>query len=245
MNVKFDHSKNRHSVQGAKTAINAIFGKNIPKSVLDVGCGVGAWLKAFEELGVKEIEGVDGVDLPKNQLLIEKSKIKVLDLVQPINLKRKYDLVLCLEVGEHIEKKHSSTIIDSLTRHGDFILFSGAIPGQAGQNHINCQWPSFWQKKFNSKGFACYDFARFKIWDEKAIEPWYRQNIFVAKKSKKSGNENRIISILHPEIFEQAIICETKIKENIRKGSQPIHWYVTTAVSALACKIKRKLIKKY
>ena len=44
--------------------------------MLDVGCGVGTWLKAFEELGVKEIEGVDGVDLPKNQLLIEKVKLK-------------------------------------------------------------------------------------------------------------------------------------------------------------------------
>ena len=41
-----------------------------PKSILDVGCGTGTWLKAFEELGVADYIGVDGDYIQTNQLQI-------------------------------------------------------------------------------------------------------------------------------------------------------------------------------
>jgi ribosomal protein L11 methylase PrmA len=31
-----------------------------PKRVIDVGCGTGTWLSAFQEFGLKDIFGIDG-----------------------------------------------------------------------------------------------------------------------------------------------------------------------------------------
>src|ERR1039458_8900969 len=41
-----------------------------PKSVADIGCGIGTWLKICREHGVEEILGVDGGHVDREQLLI-------------------------------------------------------------------------------------------------------------------------------------------------------------------------------
>ena len=244
MKIHFDHTKNRHSVMGAKTALVEIFGKKIPKSVLDVGCGIGTWLKAFEELGTIKIEGIDGEKIPENQLLIRKDRFSERDLTKSINLKRKYDLVLCLEVGEHLHKKDANTLIRNLTRHGDAILFSAACPSQGGQNHINCQWPIYWQEKFNKCGFACFDTIRAKIWANQKIEPWYRQNIFLVKKNRRAGNEPRINALIHPEIFYEQLTTAKEIKKRIETGKLPFWWYIQSVFLSAFFKIKRRIQKK-
>jgi len=40
-----------HTLQGAAAALSAIFGSGAPKSLLDVGCGTGTWLRAAMDLG--------------------------------------------------------------------------------------------------------------------------------------------------------------------------------------------------
>ncbi len=244
LKIKYNHSKNKHTIEGAKTALLAIFGNNFPKSVLDVGCGIGTWLKACQELGAKEIYGIDGVQIADYQLLIEKDEFRVMDITKPINLRRKYALVLCLEVGEHLPKKYSNTQIKNLTRHGNTILFSAACPGQGGQNHINCQWPTFWQKKFNKCGFACFDTIRAKVWANQKIEPWYRQNIFLAKKSRRAGNEPRINAYIHPDIFHEQLTTAKEIKKRIETGRLPFWWYIQNVILSAVFKIKRRIQKK-
>jgi SAM-dependent methyltransferase len=244
MKIEYNHSENKHTIKGAKAALLAIFGDKIPKSVLDVGCGIGTWLKACQELGAKEIYGIDGVKISDHQLLIEKDKFRVVDITKPINLRRKYDLVLCLEVGEHLPKKYSNTIIKNLTLHGNTILFSAACPGQGGQNHVNCQWPSFWQNKFNLFGFACFDIIREKIWNNQKIEAWYRQNLFIAKKSRRAGNEPRINALIHPEIFSEQINTAKEIKKRIETGELPFRWYIKTVILSAVFKIKRRIKEK-
>jgi len=233
MKIKFKHSENKHTVEGAKAALTKIFGNKVPKTVLDVGCGVGTWLKACQELGAKEVQGIDGVKIPKNQLLIDNCKFTAKDLTKPIDLKKKYALVLCLEVGEHLQENDSNTLIEGLTRHSNTILFSAACPGQKGQNHINCQWPSFWQKKFNNYGFACFDTIRKKIWDNQIIEPWYRQNIFLAKKSKKAGKEKRISPLKHPEIFPNANADNDEKIKRLKRKLKEIAYHLKHIIYAI------------
>ena len=43
----------------------------IPKSVIDIGCGLGTWLKVLEENGIKDIIGVDGNHIDKSKLQID------------------------------------------------------------------------------------------------------------------------------------------------------------------------------
>jgi len=61
-------------------------------------------------------------------------------------------------------------LVTSLRAHADTVIFSAACPGQEGQGHINCQWPSYWQALFNRNGFECVDDIRPVIWGNTDIE---------------------------------------------------------------------------
>jgi len=92
--------------------------------------------------------------------------------------------------------------VRSLVTHSDIVLFGAACPGQPGQQHINCQWPEWWQKIFNSYGYLCDDSFRWKIWDDRRIEPWYRQNTFLARSdATKAGTEARLPPVVHPDMM--------------------------------------------
>ena len=43
-------------------------------------------------------------------------------------------------------------IVEGMTRFSDIIHWSAAPPGQKGVNHVNCQTPEWWEKKFNKFG---------------------------------------------------------------------------------------------
>ena len=101
-----------------------------PASVVDVGCGTGAWLRAFSEAGVDDYLGIDGDYVRVDQLDIPPDRFRAMDLTRPISLERRYDLVLCLEVGEHLPPSDADGLVRSLTALGDTVLFSAAIPYQ-------------------------------------------------------------------------------------------------------------------
>lgn len=103
-----------------------------PKSVLDVGCGHGAWLVAAREFGVDEIYGIDGPWIDPQALLIPETFFSAQSLDQQLALEKRSDLVMSLEVAEHVEQEAADLFIDNLVRHGDVILFSAAIPFQGG-----------------------------------------------------------------------------------------------------------------
>jgi len=201
MTIDYDHQRNLHTLQGPRLALPIIFPSEFPRSVLDVGCGTGTWLRAAIDLGAGEILGIDGVPIAPEDLLFDARFFNNRDLTTYFDLGRKFDVALCLEVAEHLDEQFAPTLIATLTRHSDYVVFSAACPNQPGQHHVNCQWPSFWQGLFNEHGFACYDDLRWKIWDNEKIEPWYRQNLFTAKRIPDlAGREARIRSVIHPEI---------------------------------------------
>lgn len=149
------------------------------RSVLDVGCGTGHFLRAFYEAGVTEIEGVDGNYVPRDQLVIKPEIFQTVDLAREFDLRRKYDLVVSLEVAEHLPADSADGFVNSLTRHGSVILFSAALPGQGGIGHINEQWPSYWAQRFEKCGYKAYDIFRPRLWDNREVAWWYRQNLLL------------------------------------------------------------------
>jgi SAM-dependent methyltransferase len=159
----------------AELILNVLGGRN-PASVLDVGCGRGAWLAAWMQLGLERVQGLDGAYVDTQSLLIPASGFRALDISKPFDLHEKFALVECLEVAEHIPQSNADTLIDNLVRHGDLILFSAAIPGQGGEFHVNEQPYSYWRAKFAARGFEAYDAVRPHVAHYKEIEPWYRYN---------------------------------------------------------------------
>ena len=210
MAVNYDHKANLHTLKGPRVALSLIFDGNFPHSVLDIGCGLGTWLNAFKEFGVQDYYGVDGADIAEKDLLIERDRFQVVDFSKPWTLGRKFDLVICLEVAEHLPPTLSQKFIEALCEHSDHILFSAACPNQPGQNHINCEWPEFWQNLFNKIGFACEDNVRPKIWNAEGIEVWYRQNTFTARRSPDAGKEIRIPGMVQPAFLAQFISAAAK-----------------------------------
>jgi SAM-dependent methyltransferase len=174
--IDYDHAASLHTLQGAAAALSTIFGScAAPKSLLDVGCGTGTWLRAALDLGAFDVLGIDGIAVPEQQLHVTRTAIELCDLSNPFDLGRRFDVALCLEVAEHLPESSSAGLISSIAAHSDAILFSAACPGQPGQHHVNCQWPSYWQALFNGEGYVCDDSVRWQIWDDKRIEPWYER----------------------------------------------------------------------
>src|SRR5437879_5333008 len=132
------------SLQSAAVVVPRLMNLVRPQSVVDVGCGRGAWLTAFQKLGVSKILGIDGPHVDKTRLLIPSECFRSVDLSQPFELPGRHDLVLCLEVAEHLPGSMANSLVKTLTKASSVIVFSAAIPGQGGTGHVNEQWPEYW-----------------------------------------------------------------------------------------------------
>ncbi len=149
------------------------------RSVCDVGCGVGTWLRAFQEAGVEDVVGFDGHYVDKNLLEIPNFSFQEADLRQPLRLDRTFDLAVSIEVAEHLPENRGASFVEDLTRLAPVVLFSAAIPRQGGTAHINEQWQTYWANLFAELDFVTCDVLRPLIWNNSEIARWYRQNIIL------------------------------------------------------------------
>lgn len=148
-------------------------------SVLDVGCGLGGWLAAFSRHGVGDTIGVDGPHVDQGALAIPPSRFVAHDLGTALDLERRFDLVISIEVAEHLDAALAPRFVADLCRHGDLILFSAAIPFQGGVGHVNEQWPSYWAGLFAQQGYWPADIVRPHLWNDERIMYWYKQNMLL------------------------------------------------------------------
>jgi SAM-dependent methyltransferase len=149
-----------------------------PSSVLDVGCGRGAWLKAFSANGTKKIVGLDGDYIKPSTLLIPADRFRSTKLDSRFEIPvERFDLATCLEVAEHLPERHSKYLVGKLTSAAPVVMFSAAPPGQWGGGHINCKPLSYWRKIFEEFGFRTLDPFRPRIRDDRRVAWWYRQNM--------------------------------------------------------------------
>jgi len=145
-------------------------------TLLDVGCGGGEWMDVSRCLGVPTVQGIDRVGTN----IVGDLNATFTNLIGV-----KYDLVISLEVAEHLYESSGHQFVATLTSLSDYILFSAAIPGQEGPGHINCQWQSYWYEIFKQNGFIGTDYVRRKIYNTIEIPFWYRQNIILYVKENK------------------------------------------------------------
>lgn len=122
-----------------------------PKSILDVGCGTGISLNWFLQNNIDAL-GIENSEVAISQSLV-KNKILKHNLNKTLALDRKFDLVWCYEVIEHIHPQYESIFLQTLTRHSDQVILSAARPGQGGHGHFNEQEPAYWKKRFDDAGF--------------------------------------------------------------------------------------------
>lgn len=207
----FYRNQEEGSLASARKILPRVFEIVQPSSVLDVGCGLGTWVKACVELGVSDALGVDGNYVNQDQLHCDRERFTPGDVAKPFTLNRSFDLVMSLEVAEHIPEERAEYYLDNITSHGDVVLFGAAVPHFGGKHHVNEQWQSYWVNKFDMRGYKAIDCVRAAVWNEPSVEWWYKQDTFLFVKTESalfsSGRVSRYdvampFDLVHPALFE-------------------------------------------
>ena len=179
-------------------------------SILDIGCGIGSWMKAFAELGVPHVEGWDGSRFSEEQYVIEASAVSIVDLAGSLPAHDEVDLVICLEVAEHLPADRAEAFIAGLCRLGSTVLFSAAIPGQGGTGHLNEQYLSYWIGLFANHGYQPLDVIGRAIWTNTSVDMWYRQNVVMFSQTFAPSAQDLPLDIIHPAIFAAVLARPSK-----------------------------------
>ena len=169
------HRQTRHAACRMTAAAFEAIG-DAPRSVLDVGCGVGTFLEVCQTSGVAAIKGLEGDWLDPEDLVIDRSSLTHHDLREPLPELGQFDLAISLEVAEHLPPSRADTFVKDLCLRAPAVMFSAAIPLQGGVGHLNERWPSWWARLFAAHNFAAVDCIRPLIWNDNDIATWYRQN---------------------------------------------------------------------
>ena len=122
-----------------------------PRKVLDAGCAKGFLVEALRDRGVEAY----GIDLSEYAISEVRRDIRpycrVASLVDPIH--ERFDLIVCIEVLEHIPEEIAPRVIANLCRSTDDILFSSTPDDFAEPTHVNVRLRSYWNALFSEQGF--------------------------------------------------------------------------------------------
>lgn len=145
-----EHRQYAAEYEAVGDALDWLFGPGPGQSVVDVGCGIGLVLSRMRRLGWEGI-GLDGSWNARAEAGGE--PIYHVDLRDPPQPAFNHELVVCLEVAEHLEADFADTLVCRLVGYlapGGAVVFTAAPPGQPGNGHVNCQPPSYWLEKFGA-----------------------------------------------------------------------------------------------
>lgn len=120
------------------------------KTVVDLGCGLGWYCPIIS----KESKQCDQYDGSVNIEELTNGKVKYLNLADPIKFQCGYDVVMSLEVAEHIPKIYEEIYVNNLIKCSKKdILITWSRIGQSGHFHVNNKNREDVIKLFESKGF--------------------------------------------------------------------------------------------
>lgn len=214
---KFYKGQRAGSYKSAKSVVPLLIELVQPNSVVDFGCGVGTWLVCFKENGIEDVLGLEGAWALENGLEIHRSLFKTVDLTAPVKLEKVFDLAICLEVAEHLPQSAAATLVESLVRAAPVVVFSAAIPGQGGINHVNEQWQDYWVEEFGKQGYKAADVIRPIIWLNPDIRFYYRQNILLFTRADTSLSLPAYKEWTFNRVHEEAFMQRAEAVEALRK----------------------------
>src|SRR5437870_2310975 len=191
-----------------------------PASVLDAGCAMGMLVEALRDRGV-EAFGLDVSDFALSQV---RDDIKPYcwrgSITDP--LPRRYDLILCVEVLEHLQPDDAERAAANLTQHSDDLLFSSTSEDFKEATHVNVREPEYWVEMFARHDFyrdVDYDAAYLAGWAirlRRRRDPAARQVANYERLITRLRNENRSLRELAGEHRGRIADQERQVDERHR-----------------------------
>jgi len=126
-----------------------------PKTVLDAGCAMGYLVSAFRERGVEAY----GIDISEYAVSKIPDAIKPFCVVGSISeplpeeLPKHYDLVISIEVLEHLYPEEGGRAIANLCALTDRFVFSSTPDDVTEPTHVNVQQSEYWVELFATNGY--------------------------------------------------------------------------------------------
>lgn len=126
-----------------------------PKTVLDAGCAYGYLVKELRDLGVEAY----GFDI--SEFAISQADESIRPYVAahsvteklPDNFPDKFDLVITIEVLEHILPLDGEKAIKNLCSYSDTVIFTSTPSDLNNRTHVNVQQQEYWAKIFAANSF--------------------------------------------------------------------------------------------
>jgi SAM-dependent methyltransferase len=146
------YERNDHWLNFFGAVADGIVRELRPASVLDAGCAMGFLVEALRERGV-DAWGVDVSEYAISRVHDSvREHCSTASLTEP--LPRRYDLIVCIEVLEHIPSAEAGAAIANLCAATDRLLLSSTPDDYGEATHLNVQPPEAWSEALAREGFV-------------------------------------------------------------------------------------------
>lgn len=222
-----------------------------PKSVLDAGCAIGMLVEALRDRGV-DAQGFDISEFAISQMPAKyRPYVKVGSILDQNVVQRRFDLVVCIEVLEHLQPHEAEQAIQNLCAWGDVVLFTSSPEDYKEVTHFNVQQPGYWVEKFALQGFS-----RMLSYDASYIAPWAmvfrRERLvlpsLVRQYENRMWEQSKEIAALRQLVNEQQsdvtkYRSELDHRSSRRVGTEEIHHRSGSNVMKKASSIPRRFFE--
>jgi cyclopropane fatty-acyl-phospholipid synthase-like methyltransferase len=121
-----------------------------PNTALDIGCAMGLLVEALRDRGVEAW----GLDI--SEYAIKSAREDIREFVSQGSatdpLDRRYDVVTCIEVLEHLTPGDAAKAVANIASHTDDVIFSSTPDDFREQTHLNVRGPDYWAGLFAQHG---------------------------------------------------------------------------------------------
>lgn len=151
-----------------------------PRRVLDAGCAMGFLVETLRDRGIDAW----GIDVSEHAIAQVHEPIGPYCRVGSItgDLGGDYDLIVSIEVMEHLPARDAEQAIENICAHTSDVLFSSTPDDYREPTHVNVRQPEYWAGAFARQGFY-----RDVDYDVSYIVPW------AARLRKRSEPMHRLV----------------------------------------------------
>jgi SAM-dependent methyltransferase len=157
-----------------------------PGSVLDVGCGTGALLSQFKQMGL-EVTGLEYSDAGIARCREKGVPVVKFDLETEETVQGTWDVTVSFEVAEHLPESLADNYVRVISQFSPVVIMSAATVGQGGKDHVNEQPHEYWIEKMQRRGFDYDKQTSHQVrgeWAGRDVAPWYVNNTMVFRRSR-------------------------------------------------------------